>query len=357
MRVRAALSVCLASLLIVAIDPSGAWAAHPTGHHRIAGRCGGSGGSGANLELYPELAAHFPGANAIGFDFEIDGGAVALDNVGAFSRVTSKVTFRATGGYNQEILWESATVTVRARGFAPEEPFPNEDAAFYPKQVLVLMRPVGFSAPSVLLSWSTTTYVVWVGGTINCSFNSDIPTLPIVNRDMRPVDDGAAIDADLDGAGDTVLNGLASVPVGFNTSVSPGEHRGVYVFDLSEIRSCRRLFSASLMLSFTGTQGDGSDPNLTLYAQGGDGAVDVGDFGTGSLVTAFSAFDADPFNILDVTGTVRALIKSGGSFATFVVRPDPSAVDIPGAFLYSGNEISDTFGFEPTILRTSCLSP
>ena len=103
MRVRAALSVFLASLLIVAIDPSGAWAAHATGHHRIAGRCGGSGGSGANLELYPELAAQFPGANTLGFNFEIDGGAIALDNVVAFSRVASKVTFQATGGDNQEI--------------------------------------------------------------------------------------------------------------------------------------------------------------------------------------------------------------------------------------------------------------
>ena len=181
----------------------------------------------------------------------------------------------------------------------------------------------------------------------------DHPT-PEVAR-VRPVDDGSVIDSDLDGSGDSVFNGLGGVPVGFNTNVGQGENRGVYEFDLRAIPSCSGELTADLLLNLTGTQFDGTDPALMLFSGPGDGSVGVSDFASGALVAGFSAFDADPFNVVDVSASVASLQGSGESFIAFVVKPNPAASGGQGAFIYSSNEISDTFGVEPSVLETTCV--
>lgn len=173
----------------------------------------------------------------------------------------------------------------------------------------------------------------------------------------RPIADGSIADANGDGAGDFTVDGVNSVLVGFNTVLGPGVYRGVYEFDLGQLPSCAGGLSATLHLSLTGTHLDGSDPNLTLYAGPGDGSLGLDDFASGDLVTTFSAFDAAPFNILDVSATLETLIETGVRFASFVVRPNPEASATSGAFLYSSNEISDMFGFQPTLLEASCFNP
>jgi hypothetical protein len=170
----------------------------------------------------------------------------------------------------------------------------------------------------------------------------------------RPVADGSIVDSNSDGIGDFAADGINSVLVGFNTVLGPGEHRGVYEFDLREFRTCAGGISATLHLSLTGTHLAGSDPNLTLHAGPGNGSLDLSDFASGRLVTGFSAFDATPFNVLDVTATVNALLDEGAPFVAFVVRPNPGASSSSGAFLYSSNEISDAFGFQPTRLDVNC---
>ena len=170
---------------------------------------------------------------------------------------------------------------------------------------------------------------------------------------LRPVVDGSATDSDVNGEGDFVVDGLASVLVGFNTVFGPGEYRGVYEFDLQTVQSCGDV-DATLRLNLTGTHLDGSDPALTLYGGSGDGALEASDFQSGGFVTAFSAFDANPFNEFDVSADVQRVIDARAGFVSFVVRPNPSAAAGRGAFLYSSNEIADAFGFLPSVLSLTC---
>ena len=182
---RSSTAAVLAALLVLLVQPVTAGAA-ATSQHPIRGRCGGASGGGANLFFLPDLAAQFPGANAIGFEAVTRGRAIAFDGVGAHAQVKSDVTFLVTGGDNQEVLWQASPVVVRAGGFAPEEPFPNGDNAFFRDTVVVTMRPVGFSAPNVVLSWPVLTSVLWVFSVINCTFNADIPTIVATQAGKAP---------------------------------------------------------------------------------------------------------------------------------------------------------------------------
>jgi hypothetical protein len=63
-------------------------------------------------------------------------------------------------------------------GFAKEAPPPqNADVASYPQTLILTMRPLGFTAPTMRLSWPMTVFVVWAGGTIGCTVGGDIPTV------------------------------------------------------------------------------------------------------------------------------------------------------------------------------------
>jgi hypothetical protein len=193
--------------------------------------------------------------------------------------------------------------------------------------------------------------------TVDSTGDSSASALAAEDVSIRPVADGFIVDSDFDRGGDLVVDGLNSVVVGFNAHFGPGEYRGIYEFDLRQLPSCNGDLEVTLRLSLVGSAFEGTDPNLTLYAGPGDGALAVADFASGVLVTGFSAFDAAPFNDLDVTSAVRGLLGAGEQFVAFVVRPNPAAATGRGAFLYSSNEISDTFDFLPTVLATTCVGP
>lgn len=156
-----------------------------------------------------------------------------------------------------------------------------------------------------------------------------------------PIADGSVTDSDLDGAGESILDGLNSVLVGFN-ALGPGEHRGVYEFDVSSIPLGATVLSATLALNETGTRFDGTDPNVTLHSGAGNGSLDASDFAAGTLVLGFLSNTAGPSTrdyVLDVRATVQELLDAGAQFIVFVVRPNPQASGGSGAILYSSNEI------------------
>ena len=155
-----------------------------------------------------------------------------------------------------------------------------------------------------------------------------------------PIADGSVTDANFDGAGESILDGLNSVVVGFN-ALGPGEHRGIYEFDVSSIPVGATVISATLGLNAIGTRFAGTDPNLTLYAGEGNGSLDASDFAGGTLVLGFFAnmTAAVVDNVLDVRATVQELLDAGAQSIVFVVRPNPQASGGSGAILYSGNEI------------------
>lgn len=171
-----------------------------------------------------------------------------------------------------------------------------------------------------------------------------------------PIADGSVTDANFDGAGESILDGLNSVVVGFN-ALGPGEHRGIYEFDVSSIPAGATVVSATLGLNAVGTRFvAGTDPNLTLYAGAGNGFLDVSDFAGGTLVLGFLAnVTAASFdNVLDVRATMQELLNAEAHFIVFVIRPNPQASGGSGAILYSSNEIGpvDPSGqFGPAELR------
>jgi hypothetical protein len=124
--------------------------------------------------------------------------------------------------------------------------------------------------------------------------------LAVEDAKIRPVADGFVVDLDFEG-GDLVVDGLNSVVVGFNAHFGPGEYRGIYEFDLRQLPACDGDLRMTLRLSLVGSAFEGIDPNLTLVAGPGDGALGAADFASGGVVTEFSAFDAAPFNDIDVT--------------------------------------------------------
>jgi hypothetical protein len=181
-----------------------------------------------------------------------------------------------------------------------------------------------------------------------------VPMGATASTELRAVADGSVIDFGPDGTPEGIFDGLGSVIVGFNAHFGPGEYRGVYEFDLSTLQPCATGFAARLRLIFAGTfepgPGAPGDPNLTLYGGVGDGAIDLTDFEARSLQASFLAYDSP----IDVTALVNSLVASAESGASFVVRPNPDSAAVSGAFLFSSTEISDTYGFAPTVLEIDC---
>jgi hypothetical protein len=175
---------------------------------------------------------------------------------------------------------------------------------------------------------------------------------------LRAEADGSVIDLGSDGTPDFVYDGLGSVIVGFNAHFGPGEYRGVYEFDVRGFRTCPAGYSVRLRLTLAGTFADAGDPNLTLWAATGDGAVTIDDFGAGAAVTGFSPYASEtyPFTFIDVSPVVESAVDAGNSHIAFIVRPNPASSSVQGAFLFSSNEISDAYGFTPTALETSCTT-
>jgi hypothetical protein len=181
-----------------------------------------------------------------------------------------------------------------------------------------------------------------------------VPVGATASSELRAVADGSVIDFGPDGTPEGIHDGLGSVIVGFNAHFGPGEYRGVYEFDLSAVQPCAAGFAARLRLIFAGTfepgPGAPGDPNLTLYGGVGDGSIDLADFGAGSLQASFLAYDSP----IDVTALVNSLVASAESGASFVARPNPDSAAVSGAFLFSSTEISDAYGFAPTVLEVDC---
>jgi hypothetical protein len=187
---------------------------------------------------------------------------------------------------------------------------------------------------------------------------ADPTTAAASEATLLPADaDGSVIDLGSDGTPDFVHDGLGSVIVGFNAHFGPGEYRGVYEFDVRGFRTCAEGFSARLRLSYAGTFAEAGDPNLTLLAAtGGDGAVTIDDFASGTVVTGFSPWDSEtyPLTVIDVSAVVQSAVDAGSSHVAFIVRPNPASSSVQGAFLFSSNEISDAYGFARTVLEADC---
>jgi LysM repeat protein len=143
------------------------------------------------------------------------------------------------------------------------------------------------------------------------------------------VADGAIVDSDFDGTGDLVLDG--NVEVGFNPSYWPGELRGVYEFDLRSLASDEGVTAAHVLIPSSGTNKDGADPNLLLYAGPGDGRLDAADFAAGRLVGTFNVYQTESAMYIDLTETIDRLRANGASFVTLVLRPNPAASGRQGA--------------------------
>ena len=167
---------------------------------------------------------------------------------------------------------------------------------------------------------------------------------------LIPVADGTIVDSDLDGAGDLVVRG--AVEVGFNHTYWPGELRGFYQFDLRGLPKDRPVVSAHLMIRMNGTNRDGTDPDLTLFAGAGIGYPDESDFTAGTLISAFEALDrfgSAGGICLDLTDTVNRLRGDGADLITIVIRPNPLASTRAGTIGLSSSGDAK-YGFQPARL-------
>lgn len=165
---------------------------------------------------------------------------------------------------------------------------------------------------------------------------------------VSPTDDGFVTDSNFDNVGDFATNGFNSVLVGFN-AFGPGEHRGVYEFDLRPLGST--IISARLRLNRVGSRMNGTDPHLTLYAGSTDGFLGLDDFNTATMfVTSFYANDLGPFerfdNIIDVTSTIQTLKNINATHVAFVIHPNPASRNDTGGLLFSSLEISGDSSYQ-----------
>ena len=108
---------------------------------------------------------------------------------------------------------------------------------------------------------------------------------------LAPVAYATIVDADLDGAGDLVVDG--AVEVGFNHFYWAGELRGVYQFDLRGLPRDGPVALAHLVIRVNGTNTDGTDPHFTVFAGAGTGLPDKSDFTAGTLISALDAFASE----------------------------------------------------------------
>jgi len=162
-----------------------------------------------------------------------------------------------------------------------------------------------------------------------------------------PVADGTVTDSDRDGRGDVLLDGANSVVVGYN-ALGPGEHRGVYEFDVRALPRLRDHDRLMLWLNQTGTRMDGTLPLVTLYAGQGNGVLTAADFAAGRWAATFESLGLGPDelgpdsgwydNRIDVTQIVRRLTQRGARCVVFVIRPNPAAQARQGALLLSSME-------------------
>jgi LysM repeat protein len=170
-------------------------------------------------------------------------------------------------------------------------------------------------------------------------------TAPLV-----PVADGTIVDSNLDGAGDLVVPG--SVLVGFNHTYWTGELRSFYQCDLRGLSRDRPVVSAHLMIRLNGTNRDGSDPDLTLFAGAGTGYPDESDFTAGTQISAFEALDrfgSAGGTCLDLTDTINRLRGAGADFITVVIRPNSLASTRAGTIVLSSSGDAK-YGFQPARL-------
>lgn len=170
----------------------------------------------------------------------------------------------------------------------------------------------------------------------------------------NPAADGSVTDSNRDGIGDVLLDGQNSVVVGFN-ALGPGEHRGIYQFDLRSAPPIRHNDHVILYLNRTGTRMDGTSDHLTLYAGRGTGTLRAADYAAGRFVTAFDSVELGPTldwydNLIDVTRAVEHLMHQRAHYVVFVIRPNPSASAGQGAILFSSNETADNVQFVPAKL-------
>ena len=119
-----------------------------------------------------------------------------------------------------------------------------------------------------------------------------------------PVDDGAIYDySPFDGVGDIVDHEGTVVAI-LNQGIL--ETRGAMEFDLSSIPPGSIIESATLNVVLIGRAGTGSIP-VQVFGYEGNGTIEPSDFGIGSVVTIFDAWNL-PFNVpvpLDVTGFLQ----------------------------------------------------
>lgn len=185
------------------------------------------------------------------------------------------------------------------------------------------------------------------------------PPAPAPVWSAFPSADGTVTDVNFDGKGDWFSGDVGSMVVGFNalgqfSNFGPGEHRGVYEFNIRSAQKVKHNGHVLLYLNSVGTRvvQEGTDPHLTLYAGKGDGVVNLADFKAGKLVSAFDLYNPvmyapDPYDVvIDVTPVVRDLIRHKAAYVVFVIRPNPAAKNTVGADLFSSNytaQFSDQF--------------
>ena len=164
---------------------------------------------------------------------------------------------------------------------------------------------------------------------------------------LAPVAYATIVDADLDGAGDLVVDG--AVEVGFNHFYWAGELRGVYQFDLRGLPRDGPVALAHLVIRVNGTNTDGTDPHFTVFAGAGTGLPDKSDFTAGTLISALDAFASEGALCLDLTDTINRLRGDGADLITIVIRPNPLASTTAGTIGLS-DSVNAKYGFQPARL-------
>jgi hypothetical protein len=154
-------------------------------------------------------------------------------------------------------------------------------------------------------------------------------------------DDATVTDGDLDGAGDWVYN-EQSVVVGYaHPALGPGEHRGVYEFDLG--RTAAGVDAATLALHVAGSfVTSDPDPRLIVFVGPGDGQVTAADFAPSPSELAGEVNLYEVGETIDVTTALQVVGPS--RFIRVVVAPHPATVGTPGGLLFGSWENELAYG-------------
>jgi hypothetical protein len=132
--------------------------------------------------------------------------------------------------------------------------------------------------------------------------------------------------------GTTVLDGSVVQAL----HVPQFEDRGVIEFDISGISG--HLTRAKLNLSVYASNGP-YPFTINVFAYPGDGVLSSSDWDTGTLITTFKYAGATSV-MLDVKAALRALARSGATFAGFRFEfAVPSSISLNGPFIaFNSNE-------------------